>query len=129
MDLTALALPNPSGKSTVTTRKETRGMSTQINLQMVDLDSTASAFLTAYIEAKAKVKEWEERADIARAQVEAAMGDCEVGLVNGREAVRWTTVESNRIDTKKIRELLPPEMVAAIEVTSVSRRFSIVSED
>ena len=104
-------------------------MSTQINLQMVDLDSTASAFLTAYIEAKAKVKEWEERADIARAQVEAALGDCEVGLVNGREAVRWTTVEANRIDTKKIRELLPPEMVAAIEVTSVSRRFSIVSED
>jgi predicted phage-related endonuclease len=104
-------------------------MSTQINLQMVDLDATASAFLSAYIEAKAKVKEWEEKADIARAQVEAAMGDCEVGLVNGREAVRWTTVEANRIDTKKIRELLPPEMVAAIEVKSVSRRFSIVSED
>ena len=104
-------------------------MSTQINLQMVDLDSTASAFLTAYIEAKAKVKEWEERADIARSQVEAAMGDCEVGLVNGREAVRWTTVEANRIDTKKIRELLPPEMVSQLEVTSISRRFSIVSED
>ena len=104
-------------------------MSTQINLQMVDLDSTASAFLTAYIEAKAKVKEWEEKADIARSQVEAAMGDCEVGLVNGREAVRWTTVEANRIDTKKIRELLPPEMVSQLEVTSVTRRFSIVSED
>lgn len=104
-------------------------MSTQINLQMVDLDATASAFLTAYIEAKAKVKEWEERADIARSQVEAAMGDCEVGLINGRESVRWTTVESSRIDTKKIRELLPPEMVEQLEVKSISRRFSIVSED
>jgi predicted phage-related endonuclease len=104
-------------------------MSTQINLEMVDLDSTAAAFLTAYIEAKAKMKEWSEKADIARQQVEAAMGDCEVGLVNGREAVRWTTVESNRIDTKKIRELLPPEMVAAIEVTTIARRFSIVDED
>jgi predicted phage-related endonuclease len=104
-------------------------MSTQINLQMVDLDSTASAFLTAYIEAKAKVKEWTEKADIARQQVEAAMGDCEVGLVNGREAVRWTTVESNRLDTKKIRELLPPEMVEQLEVTTIARRFSIVDED
>jgi predicted phage-related endonuclease len=129
MELTALALLNPFGKSTLTTERKTGEMSTQINLQMIDLDPTASSFLSAYIEAKAKVKEWEEKADIARSQVEAAMGDCEVGLVNGREAVRWTTVEANRIDTKKIRELLPPEMVAAIEVKSISRRFSIVSED
>jgi predicted phage-related endonuclease len=109
--------------------KETGEMSTQINLEMVDLDSTASAFLTAYIEAKAKMKEWSEKADIARQQVEAAMGECEIGLVNGREAVRWTTVESNRIDTKKIRELLPPEMVSQLEVTTIARRFSIVDED
>ena len=104
-------------------------MSTQINLEMVDLDSTSAAFLTAYIEAKAKVKEWTEKADIARQQVEAAMGECEIGLVNGREAVRWTIVEANRIDTKKIRELLPPEMVTQLEVTTISRRFSIVDEE
>jgi predicted phage-related endonuclease len=103
-------------------------MSTQINLQMVDLDPAASAFLTAYVEAKAKIKEWEEKADIARQQVEAAMGDAEVGLINGREAVRWTTVESNRIDTKKIRELLPPHLVEKLETTTVSRRFTIVED-
>jgi len=103
-------------------------MSTQINLQMVDLDPAASAFLTAYVEAKAKIKEWEEKADIARQQVEAAMGDAEVGLINGRETVRWTTVESNRIDTKKIRELLPPHLIEKLETTTISRRFTIVED-
>jgi predicted phage-related endonuclease len=104
-------------------------MSTQINTQMVDLDPAASAFLTAYIEAKAKVKEWAEKADIAAEQVKAAMGECEIGLVNGREAVRWTTVETHRIDTKRIREMLPAEMVAKLETTTYARRFSIVDED
>ena len=101
-------------------------MSTQINQAMIDLDPTAAAFLTAFIEAKAKVKEWTEKADIARQQVESAMGDCEVGLVNGREMVRWTTVESRRIDTKKIRELLSEEQVAGIEAVIITRRFTIV---
>lgn len=103
-------------------------MSTQINQQMVDLDPTASAFLTAYIEARAKQKEWAEKADIARQQVEAAMGECEVALVNGREAVRWTTVESHRIDTAKIREMLPADLVAKLETTTLSRRFVIVED-
>lgn len=104
-------------------------MSTGINLQMVDLDPAASAFLAAYIEAKVKIKEWQEKADIAAEQVKAAMGDHEVGLVNGREAVRWTTVEATRIDSKKVRELLPEDIVAKIETTSVTRRFSIVDEE
>ena len=103
-------------------------MSTQINQAMIDLDATAAAFLTAYIEAKGKVKEWTEKADIARQQVESAMGDCEIGLVNGRESVRWTTVESRRIDTKKIRELLSEEQVAGLEAVTITRRFTIVEE-
>jgi len=95
----------------------------------IDLDATASAFLDAYIQAKAKVKEWQEKADIAADQVKQALGENEIGTVNGREVVRWTTVEANRIDTKKIRELLPPDMVKMLETTSVSRRFSIVGSD
>ena len=103
-------------------------MSTQINLEMVDLDPAASAFLAAYIEARLKIKEWEEKADIAAEQVKAAMGDAQVGLVNGREAVRWTTVETKRIDTKKVRELLPKNLWEKFETSSVSRRFTIVEE-
>ena len=103
-------------------------MSTQINLDMVDLDPAASAFLAAYIEARLKIKEWEEKADIAAEQVKAAMGEAQVGLVNGREAVRWTTVETKRIDTKKVRELLPENLWEKFETSSVSRRFTIVEE-
>lgn len=103
-------------------------MSTQINQQMVDLDPAASAFLTAYIEAKAKIKEWQEKADIAQEQVKASLGDAEIGLVNGREAVRWTTVESHRIDTAKIRELLPADLVSKLETAVITRRFTIVED-
>ena len=103
-------------------------MSTQINLQTVDLDPSSSAFLLAYIEAKAMIKQWEEKADIAAEQVKFALGDAETGLVNGREAVRWTTVESRRIDTKKIRELLTEEQVAGLEVVQTSRRFVVVAD-
>lgn len=101
-------------------------MSTQINPEMIDLDPTAVAFLTAFIEAKAKVKEWQEKADVAQEQVKAAMGECETGLVNGKETVRWTTVESRRIDVAKLRSLLPEEAIAELENVTISRRFTIV---
>ena len=104
-------------------------MSTEINLEMIDLDPAASAFLAAYIEAKVKIKEWQEKADVAAEQVKFAMGDAEIGLVNGKESVRWTTVESRRIDIKKLRELLPEEAVEQLEIATISRRFSIVSDD
>jgi predicted phage-related endonuclease len=103
-------------------------MSTQINLEMVDLDPAASAFLAAYIEARAKVKEWEEKADIAAEQVKAALGDAQIGLVNGKEAVRWTVVESKRIDAKKVRELLPENLWEKFETATVSRRFTIIED-
>ena len=104
-------------------------MSTEINLEMIDLDPAASAFLAAYIEAKVKIKEWQEKADVAAEHVKFAMGDAEIGLVNGKESVRWTTVESRRIDIKKLRELLPEEAVEQLEIATISRRFSIVSDD
>jgi len=103
-------------------------MSTEINLEMVDLDQVASAMLAAYIEAKAKAKEWADKADAYAEQVKAALGDHNVGLVNGREAVRWTTVESHRIDTKKAREILPPQVLDLLTVVSTSKRFTIVEE-
>jgi len=104
-------------------------MSVQINQAMVDLDPAAAAFLSAYIEAKAKMKEWQEKADIAAEQVKASLGDAEIGLVNGRESVRWTSVETTRIDAKKCRELLPADIVAKIESVTISRRFSIIDEE
>ena len=104
-------------------------MSTQINEKMIDLDPTAAAWLGAYIEAKAKIKEYTEKADRAQEQVKAALGDCETGLINGREAIRWSTVESRRIDVPKLRALLPQQVIDLVEVVTTTRRFTIVDGD
>ena len=103
-------------------------MSTQINLEMVDFDPAVASFVTALVEAKAKIKEWETRADEYEQIIKAALGDASVGLINGREAVRWTTVESSRIDTKKVQEMLSKELCDRFRVTSVSKRFTVVTD-
>lgn len=101
-------------------------MSIQINPQMVDLDQTAGAFLLAYIEAKAKVKEWSEKADLAAEQVKAAMGESEIGLVNGKERIHWTTYETTRVDLTKLRESFSAEDIAKVQTTTTARRFVII---
>jgi predicted phage-related endonuclease len=103
-------------------------MSTQISLEMVDFDPAVAAFVTALIEAKAKIKEWETRADEYEQIIKAALGESSVGLINGREAVRWTAVETSRIDTKKVQELLPKELVDRFRVTTQSKRFTVVTD-
>ena len=101
-------------------------MTTQINAEMRELDDNAHAFLLGYLEAKAKVKEWSERADIYAEQIKAQLGDAEIGLINGKESVRWTSVISERVDVKKLREVIPAETLAPFVVETVSRRFTIV---
>ena len=104
-------------------------MGTEINTQTIDLDMAASAFVAAYIEAKAKIKEWTEKADLAAEQIKAALGDHEVGLVDGKPAVRWSTVETKAINIKKCREILPPQVLDLVEVVRTSKRFTIVEEE
>ena len=107
--------------------KGNREVSTQG--KSVDLDPAASAFLAAYIEAKAKIKEWEEKANVAAEQVKAALGDCEIGKVNGREAIKWTFVEARALDIKKARTMLPAELIEQLETVRTSRRFTLVEEE
>ena len=104
-------------------------MTTQINQQMIELHEAGNAWLLAYKEAKQKIKEWTEKADIAQEQIKSMLGDAEIGLINGKESVRWTTVESRRLDVKKAREILPPQIIDIIEVLSTSRRFTVVEEE
>lgn len=104
-------------------------MGTEVNLQTIALDPQASAWLAAYVEAKRKVKEWQEKADLAAEQIKSQMGDHEVGLIDGRPAVRWTTVESKAIDIKKCREVLPEQVLALVEVVRTSKRFTLVDEE
>ncbi len=101
-------------------------MSTEIEKGVVVLDDNTAQWLKQYREALGKIKEWQEIADIARSHLESALGDCEEGLHNGRPVVRWTQIESKRFDTKRAREILPPQVIEMLEVVQHSRRFSLV---
>ena len=115
------------GKNTRITKGER--MSVEIEKGVIDFDVNTAAWLEQYKSALAKIKELQEVADVARAHIEQALGESETGMFLNRPVVRWTRVESKRFDTKRAREILPEQVIAALEVTSVSRRFSLVSED
>jgi hypothetical protein len=79
----------------------------EIEHKRVVFDDDVASWLKQYTDALTRIKEWQEVADIARSHLENAMGDAEVAMHNGNEVVRWSFVESKRIDVKKAREILP----------------------
>lgn len=104
-------------------------MSVETGKGVVDFDTNIAAWLEQYKHAVAQIKQLQEAADVARSHIEAALGDNQIGMFNNKPVVRWSFVESTRFDTKRARELLPPQVVEALEVKSTSRRFTIVNED
>ena len=104
-------------------------VTTEIEHGVVDFDDGIGQWLRQYKEAQAEAKKWGEVADIARSHLEAAMGDAELAMYQNRPVIRWTKVESTRFDTKKAREILPAQLIEALEVTSISRRFTIVEQE
>lgn len=104
-------------------------MSVEIEKGVVDFDESIAMWLEQYRSALAKIKEWEEVADVARSHIEAALGDSEVGLYKGQQVVRYTTVSSTRFDVKRAKEILPPQVLDVLQVQSSSRRFTLVNQD
>lgn len=104
-------------------------MSMQVEKGVVILDDNTAQWLKQYREALAKIKEWQEVADIARSHLETALGDCEEAIHNGRPVVRWTQIESKRFDVKRAKEVLPPQVIEMLEVIQHSRRFSLVESE
>jgi hypothetical protein len=116
-------------------------MSVEIETGVVDFDANTAAWLEQYksaqvkikelqeVAVQVKIKELQEVADVARAHIERALGDNQLGMFLNRPVVRYTFVETRRFDTKRAREILPAQVIDALEVVSTSRRFSIVNED
>lgn len=104
-------------------------MSVEIEPGVIELDDTAQAWLLQYKAIKAEMTELEEKLQIARDHLEHSLGNAETATIKGHPVIRWSKVESRRFDTKKAREILPAQVVEALEMVSVSRRFSIVSEE
>jgi hypothetical protein len=104
-------------------------MSIELEIGVIELDDTAQAWLLAYKDYSAKIAEFEEKRALAREHLEAALGEAETACVKGHPAIRFTKVESKRFDTKRAREILPPQVLDALEVISYSRRFTLVRDD
>lgn len=123
----APALPGHFGSNTRTTKGVS--VSVEIETGVVDLDVNTAAWLEQYKTTLAKIKELQTVADIARSHIEAALGENQTGMFLNKPVVRWSVVESRRFDTKRAREILPAQVVEALEVVSTSRRFTLVNED
>lgn len=104
-------------------------MSVEYTKGVIDFDVDTAAWLEQYKSALKKIKELQEIADVARSHIESALGDNQTGMFLNRPVVRWSVVESRRFDTKRAREILPVQVIEALEVVSTSRRFSLVTED
>ena len=104
-------------------------MSVEIETGVVDFDGNTAAWLENYKNALAKIKEWQEVADVARAHIEQSLGDAEVGMYQNRPVVRWSFIETRRFDIKRAKEILPEQVLDTLEVISNSRRFAIVDQD
>ena len=76
--------------------------------------------------AKAHVKTIEEEIDHLETELKTRMVDAEAILgPGGKPVVTWKTSSSERVDVKKVREVLPPDLVSQCVVVSESRRFLV----
>jgi hypothetical protein len=118
-----------TSKRKITTKKKVGVMSMELEKGVVDFDENIAMWLQQYRHALVKIKEWEEVADVARSHIEASLGDNEIGLYRGQEVVRFTSVTSTRFDTKRAKEILPPQVLDVLQVQSTHRRFTLVSQE
>lgn len=88
-----------------------------------------SAWIDVLKSATAAKREAEERIEVARGHIEAALGDAETGLVDGWPVVRWTRITSRRFDQTIAKTKIDPHVLASCYTTTTSRRFSIVDGD
>jgi predicted phage-related endonuclease len=95
----------------------------------VELPLDIAGWIELYKKTQAEIKTLEEKVAAAKEKIQEALGENEVGLIDGSVVVRWTKVTSTRLDMKKAREVLDPKILAFLSSDSVSRRFTLVDAD
>lgn len=102
-------------------------MSDDQNTTQVTLPTDVLGWVKVIRDCRAQIDELNACIEIARGVVEDALGDAEIGNdpKTGQPLVRWTRVTSQRVDTKKVKQLLTPDQLASVTSTSTSRRFTI----
>jgi predicted phage-related endonuclease len=95
----------------------------------VELPLDMAGWIELYKKTQADIKVLEEKVAAAKEKIQEALGENEVGLIDGSPVVRWTKVTSTRLDMKKAKEVLDPKILAFLSSESTSRRFSLVDTD
>jgi predicted phage-related endonuclease len=95
----------------------------------VELPLDISGWIELYKKTQADIKVLEEKVAAAKEKIQEALGENEIGLIDGSPVVRWTKVTSTRLDMKKAKEVLDPKILAFLSSESTSRRFSLVDTD
>jgi putative phage-type endonuclease len=89
----------------------------------VDLTSEYKEKISRYLDLKSSIKSLEEQMKEIENQIKYEMKDAEVAFVQNFQA-EWKTVNSNRVDSKKLKEQFP-DIYKQVVKPSVSRRFGI----
>lgn len=90
--------------------------------QAVDLFGRENV-VDEYLQLNATIKKLEDRQKLLRNTLCGDLGDHEKGVC-GRYSVLWKTVESSRLDTKRLKKE-HPDIAAQYTTSSASRRFEI----
>jgi putative phage-type endonuclease len=94
--------------------------------KVVALDDLSSD-LTRLREARAAIKVAEAWASEAQNRLMAALGEAEVGLLEGREVVTWKAHQERRLDLEALREA-EPELAERFTRASTVRPFRLKKE-
>ena len=95
----------------------------------VELPLDVAAWIELYRKTQGEIKALEEKLEQAKAKIQEMMGENEIGLLDGRVAVRWTKVTSMRLDVQKAKEILDPKIFGFLSRESTSRRFTLADAD
>lgn len=87
-----------------------------------DLDATVAAHIADLRHVRALIKDLESDERQHENEIKAALGDTEIGLVDGKVAVTWKQTRSRRVDLDRLRAE-HPELAAELAIESVTRRF------
>lgn len=89
----------------------------------VELDETGRAWHAEWKACRDEIAALTERADLARQNLEAILGDRVEARIDGHPVFTWKPVTSRSFDQARAREFLTEEQWAACQRTRSSRRF------
>jgi len=95
---------------------------------MKEIDELAG-WLDLLREAKQRKDIEYEQIKMCREKIEEALGESEMGTVNGKPVVSWRWVKSNRLDQTLAKQVLTPAQLQSCMTEVNSRRFILVGND